>query len=119
MMALSVLLVLLMSPELGTAQQQSPAAFLSILYTGMAEANIEPCACSGQNLGGVVSRSLEIENVRSEGIPTLLLESGQAFASGTELDRARTEFYLEMLDRMGYDAMNIATQDLVLGPEFL
>lgn len=114
-----VFLLVLTVPPMAESEEAAPQAFLTLLYTGLSNAAIEPCQCSGLHLGGLGTRAREIERIREEGIPLLLLETGDAFASGTELDKVRTEFYMEMLDLMGYDALNVGTDDIVLGTEFL
>jgi hypothetical protein len=100
---------------------------IKVVITGQAFATLYPCLCPKEPDGGVARRATAIRAIRAKSKNVLVVESGQSFASGSqdqyaqnmELDRRRTEIYLQALDRMGYDALLVSSQELAFGEEFL
>jgi 5'-nucleotidase / UDP-sugar diphosphatase len=58
-----------------------------------------------------------IETIRTEKPAVLLLDSGEVF--GPLSDRDNAELHLKAMERMGYDALNLAGPELSLGKDFL
>jgi 5'-nucleotidase / UDP-sugar diphosphatase len=58
-----------------------------------------------------------IESIRKEKPSVLLLDCGEVF--GPQGDRDDAELQLKAMERMGYDALNLAGPELSLGKEFL
>ncbi|HQP91150.1 MAG TPA: hypothetical protein PLU24_00560 [Candidatus Omnitrophota bacterium] len=106
--------------------QTAYARELKIVFTGQAYSALYPCACQ-ETEGGLARRAQVIKQLRSKSNDLIVLEAGSSFASGaqdeysqnSEADRARTEFYLEGIKKIGYDALLISSQEYSFGADFL
>jgi hypothetical protein len=100
---------------------------IAIVYTGDSHASLYPCRCPKNPDGGIARRLTKIKELRKEYPNLLLLDSGNYFASGVEdpdshgleLDKKRTEVYLNAMAMMGYDAVGIGKDEFNFGKEFL
>ncbi len=112
---------------LSSLAQPVYAKELKIAFTGQAYSMLYPCACPSDPEGGMSRRAAVIKQLRSGFRDTILVEAGNSFATGqwdqysqnSEIDRSRTEFYLEAIRSMDYDALLISSQEYVFGPDFL
>ncbi|MBM3251587.1 MAG: hypothetical protein FJZ11_02230, partial [Candidatus Omnitrophica bacterium] len=100
---------------------------IAIVYTGDSHASLYPCRCPKNPDGGIARRLTKIKELRKEYPNLLLLDSGNYFASGVEdpdshgpeLDKKRTEVYLNAMSMMDYDAAGIGKDEFNFGQEFL
>ena len=100
---------------------------ITILVSGQSHSSLYPCNCPGAPIGGVARRATLINKVKSEENSVLVLEAGGSFAGGsydinsqtTELDKERTEFYMQSLVKMDYDAFLISSEEFNFGEDFL
>ncbi len=100
---------------------------LSIVFSGQAYSALYPCSCPGDPAGGVSRRATAIEQLRKNNKDVILLEVGNSFASGAEdqyaqsleVDKLRTQAYLNALRSMKYDAFLAGSQEYVFGYDFL
>ncbi len=63
-------------------------------------------------------RATVVNQVRSNHINVLLLDGGDVFSLAKNYPRLRAETLFEAMQKMGYDAVNVADGDLSLGVEF-
>lgn len=100
---------------------------ITILYTGQTHANLYPCHCPIEPFGGVARRATKIKELRKLNPNILLLDAGAFFAGGImdetnqtpELQKQRTQAYLQTLKMMGYDALNVGSDEFNFGKDFL
>ncbi len=109
------------------AVSSARAAEFVILYTAETHAMIYPCNCPLEPDGGIARRSTLIKQHRSENPRTLVLDAGSFFAGGlmdeytqnSELDMRRTLIQLKAMEMMGYDAVNLESDEFNFGRDFL
>ena len=61
---------------------------------------------------------MAIEQIRSEGFPTLLVDCGGIVAYGRDA-RVKAEVAFEYMKMMGYDAINIGHKEMLIGTDYL
>ncbi len=122
-----LILVIFLALRIFVFNHNAFAEKLVILYTGQTHANLYPCHCPIEPFGGVSRRATKIKEQRKLFPNLLLLDSGDSFAGGlmdettqsTDLQKARTNLYLKTLKIMGYNALNIGSDEFNFGEEFL
>jgi len=100
---------------------------IAIVYTGNTSSSLYPCHCPAAPNGGIARRATKIKELRKDYQNLLLLDSGNFFASGQqdidsttpELDKKRTEINFSGMEKMGYDAVNIGSDEFDFGKDFL
>jgi hypothetical protein len=100
---------------------------ITILISGQSHSSLYPCSCPVSPIGGVSRRATLIKKIKAENKNVLVLESGGSFAGGnfdttsqtTDIDRQRTEYYMQSLAKMGYDAFLVSSIEFNFGEEFL
>ncbi|MGE5179666.1 MAG: multiheme c-type cytochrome [Bacteroidota bacterium] len=94
---------------------------LTIAYTGNSAGFLETCGCKVNQSGGMARRATVLERLRRKDPNLLLLDAGSAFGlpenerqpdffSGKE-----QQFYLRLMDSMGYGAAAVGTNELAFG----
>lgn len=99
---------------------------VTIIVTGQSHASLYPCSCPKSPQGGVVRRATVIEDIRKGKNNVLLLEAGGSFAGGnfdqnsqtSDLDKVRTDKYMNFLSQMNYDAMLVSSEEFNFGEQF-
>ncbi|TAF53279.1 MAG: twin-arginine translocation signal domain-containing protein [Sphingobacteriia bacterium] len=97
----------------------APAA-LTILHTNDVHSRIDPFPEDGSRnagLGGVAARAALVAAVRSEGMPTLLLDAGDIFQGTPYFNQFKGEVEVKAMRAMGYDAATMGNHDFDAGIE--
>lgn len=100
---------------------------ITILISGQSHSSLYPCSCPKNPSGGVARRSTLIKEIRNKEKNAIILEAGGSFAGGshdsnsqnTELDKQRTEYYMQSLAKMGYDGFLVSSEEFNFGEDFL
>lgn len=101
---------------------------ITVVYTGNSFASLYPCGrCPATVGGGITRRATVIKNIRKEKKNVLVVDAGNLFAGGAldtnsinpDLDKKRTQYYLDALEKMGYDILTLGREDFNLGLDFL
>jgi 2',3'-cyclic-nucleotide 2'-phosphodiesterase (5'-nucleotidase family) len=94
---------------------------LVLVYTASSQGYLEPCGCAvqGKEMGGVARRATLVDSLRAVGAPLLLVEAGDFVGGPGEPGRVVGEVSLQVMQRMGYDAIALGESELVLGEPFL
>jgi hypothetical protein len=95
-------------------QDEEDLAF-TLFLSGADQGVIEPCGCSGGQLGGIGRRAMLLETLAYGDIPRLVLGTGGIIKSNEPLQVIRYETILLCMDEMGYDAVGLGPQELSLG----
>ena len=103
--------------RLGDPRSGAGDAVLSI--SGDIAGEIDICNCSGDMYGGFPRRVSQLDQLRAEGRPVLAVDLGNAFASSSAQGRLKAEYMYRLYARMGYDALNVAENDLLFGPAYI
>ena len=90
-----------------------------ILYTGGTESHLEPCGCYQEQSGGLPRRAYVVQQFRTHGFPTLLVDAGNIFDGDTEIDTRRCETNMKALAAMGYSAVRLSASDLAYDQAYL
>lgn len=88
---------------------------VSILFTGDTQGVVYPQPGISGPVGGLARRLPVIERVRAEDPGVLLVDAGDAFASGFARAGKINTILVRAMNRMQYDAMGLGTYDLKLG----
>ncbi|WP_235217166.1 5'-nucleotidase [Archangium violaceum] len=97
---------------------------LVLLFTGDNRGEIAPCGCKQEPQGGLSRRKTAIAAERARGLPTVLMDSGNALFRDTsrradELLEQRAELVLEQMEAQGTVAMAVGERDLSHGLPYL
>ena len=90
-----------------------------ILYTGDTKSHLEPCGCYQEQSGGLPRRAYLVEQIRQQGFPTLLVDTGNIFDRDADIDAKRCEVNLRAMSVIGYDAVALSQSDLSYDEEYL
>jgi len=98
-------------------ERTSPDQTALVLFTGNAQAHLEPCGCFIGQSGGLPRRATAISGIRDKGFSPLLVDLGgflpvepEQMKSGlieqtTELDQLRAQTTFTAMEMMGYDVL--------------
>jgi 2',3'-cyclic-nucleotide 2'-phosphodiesterase (5'-nucleotidase family) len=117
------LMVLAMLLLLPVGAQAEPRR-LVLLFTGDNRGEIAPCGCKQGPMGGLARRKTALDAERTRGLPTVLMDAGNALfrEPGRREDpvlRQRAELVLEQMEAQGTVAMAVGERDLSLGLSYL
>ena len=90
-----------------------------ILYTGGTKSHLEPCGCYQEQSGGLPRRATIVEQVRQQGLPTLLMDAGDLFEGTQAIDAQRCQVNLNAMSAMRYDAVSLSQNDLTYSDAYL
>ncbi len=77
---------------------------------------LTPCGCSEDQEGGLFRRAGVLKYLKAKrNFDPVLLDMGDIVKSSGKLETLRYYFGLEMLDKMGYDAIAVGGNDLAIG----
>lgn len=93
---------------------------VSIIYNSSRRSMIEPCSCIAHKLGGIDREARIIERVHELGYPSLKIDAGGFVRQNPNPNlRLSTQYLLEALGEIGYDAINVGYADMGIGLEVL
>jgi 2',3'-cyclic-nucleotide 2'-phosphodiesterase (5'-nucleotidase family) len=97
---------------------------LVLLFTGDNQGEIAPCGCKDEPQGGLARRKTALELERSQGLPLVLMDAGNALFKETTrredpLVQHRAELVLEQMEALGTVAMAVGERDLSHGLTYL
>ncbi|HUH74747.1 MAG TPA: metallophosphatase [Chitinophagales bacterium] len=98
-------------PEIASAAQEKT---LVILHTNDTHSHLEPFPDNHKQypgLGGVAARKKLIDDIKSEGHPTLVLDAGDIFQGTPYFNFFLGEPELKSMSQMGYDATTLGNHD--------
>ncbi|MDP2923231.1 MAG: hypothetical protein Q8O30_05865 [Candidatus Omnitrophota bacterium] len=103
------------------------ASEITVVYTGNSYANLYPCGnCPASVGGGIARRTTKIKEIRNKTKNIILIDAGN-FTAGSNLDQAsinpqmdkqRSTFYYQAMDKIGYDAVVVGDGEFNLGVDF-
>lgn len=105
------LLALLPLAALGNSEDAAFTLYLS----GTDQGVIEPCGCTGGQLGGIGRRASLLQALTAGDAPRLILSTGGLPGGIGALQEIRYEIMLLCFQEMGYDAAGIGPEELALG----
>jgi len=92
-----------------------PEPGVTILFSGDARGDVFPKSGLTGDVGGLARRPATIAYFREMDPGVLLLDAGDAFASGFAGAQMTNKVLVRAMNRMGYDAMGLGPQDLAMG----
>lgn len=87
----------------------------ALFVTGADLGVIEPCGCSGGQLGGIGRRATLLEALVPMDAPKMIISTGGLPGGTDTLQQIRYEIILLCLDEMEYDAVALGPEELALG----
>lgn len=90
-----------------------------ILYTGGTQSHLEPCGCYHEQSGGLPRRAHVVDQIRTRGFPTLLVDAGNIFDGKAEIDAKRCAVNLKAMSTMEYHAAALSESDLAYDDTYL
>lgn len=96
----------------------SSALPLAIAFTSETNGYLTPCGCSKPMVGGIPRRATYLKQLARE-YELVKLENGDLTKAGGRQDELKAETLIDMLNAMGYDALNLGLYDFKLGMEYL
>ncbi len=91
---------------------------LAIVFGSEINGYITPCGCSKPMVGGIPRRGTLLRQLAEQHV-LLKLENGDLTKAGGRQDELKAETLIEMLNQMGYDALNLGKYDFLLGIDYL
>jgi hypothetical protein len=97
-----------------------PLRTFVIALTGEVRGEVEPCGCPTTPYGGFARRARYLEELRSDGVPTFVVDAGEMLVKGLRAEadgprRARAASVLELARATGMDAWAASPVDLLPG----
>ena len=125
LLRLTVLLLLLSIPL--KTRPLLASADLILIYGADLDGEFEPCGCPGTPRGGFVNRLTLLQEIRREGAPMVLVETGNVLTQGALTtaeakmpDARRLDLIGRLLRRSGVQALALGARDLwTLGEDTL
>ena len=109
-----LLLILSATCFAGTAQTWR------LIYSSNFQGELKPCGCSVQgNLGGVLRRATILAEYRNRNIPMVLLSAGDLLGATDEQGILKSNYMLQAIKLLGYDAIMPGEMDLAHSPQLL
>jgi 2',3'-cyclic-nucleotide 2'-phosphodiesterase (5'-nucleotidase family) len=91
---------------------------LSVIFGSEINGYLTPCGCSKPMVGGIPRRATLLKQL-AEKHTLLALENGDLTKATGRQDELKAEALIEMLNAMGYDALNLGKNDFMLGMDYL
>ncbi len=91
---------------------------LLIVFGSEINGYLTPCGCSKPMVGGIPRRATLLKQLAKEH-NLLALENGDLTKAGGRQDELKAETLIDMLNAMGYDALNLGEYDFKLGLPYL
>jgi 2',3'-cyclic-nucleotide 2'-phosphodiesterase (5'-nucleotidase family) len=86
-----------------------------VLFTGDTKGLVSPQPGIAGTLGGVARRLPAVERIRTDTPTLMLLDAGDAFASGFANSQSINRALVRAMNRMRYDARGLGPHDLAMG----
>ena len=105
--------------ETALAAWKNPRAVL--LVSGQMEGYLEPCGCTGGQLGGLIRRFDFVERMRAKGWPVALIDLGSMIKDpniargGGVQAKIKFGIALKAMSLLKYDAIGLSAEDLKVG----
>ena len=85
---------------------------ITIFFTGNELGALQPCGCSGGQLGGLDRRDVVLKTVRP--VNRLVFDTGSLVAESTEQNLIKFNIVVQAFSQLGYDLVNLAEQDILI-----
>lgn len=104
----------------GQAQALSPATTpaagtVALIFSGDTQGVLYPQPGISGPVGGIARRAPVIDHVRAEEQGAILVDAGDAFASGFARADKINKILVRAMNRMGYEAMGLGRHDMAMG----
>src|SRR5947209_7176684 len=100
------------------AGARPPAIGVSLVWTGEQNGHLEPCGCSKPQLGGMLRRAGYLSSPAAAG-PSLRLDNGDLTEARGRQDELKAETSIQLLNQLGYTAINLGETEFRLGLPYL
>ncbi len=114
-------LPLIVVVSLGLYRPESPpnaSLPLGVVFGSEINGYLTPCGCSKPMVGGIPRRGTLLNQLAKE-YQLIKLENGDLTKAQNRQDELKAETLIEMLNQMGYDALNLGRYDYQLGLDYL
>lgn len=96
------------------------AGTITFVYSGNLDGELEPCGCAEEgDLGGLKRQATTIDSLRSQAPDLFFVSSGGLISSIQAHERLTSEFILQGVKALGYDAVGVQWTDLGYGAPFI
>jgi hypothetical protein len=96
---------------------QPPATGVTLVWTGEQNGHLEPCGCAKPQLGGMLRRAGYLQAMPAG--PSLRVDNGDLTEARGRQDELKAETSIQLLNQLGYSAINLGEADLRLGLPYL
>ncbi|PKN42223.1 MAG: hypothetical protein CVU60_08370 [Deltaproteobacteria bacterium HGW-Deltaproteobacteria-18] len=103
------------APPLRPVPAASPVPGITILFSGDTRGDVFSKPGLAGDVGGLARRPATIAYFREKDPGVLLLDAGDAFASGPAGSRVTNQILVRAMNRMNYDAMGLGPEDMAIG----
>jgi hypothetical protein len=86
--------------------------FVTIFFTGNELGAMQPCGCSGGQLGGLDRRHAVLSSVGPEN--RLIIDTGFLVPESTEQNLIKFNVIVQAFSQLGYDLVNLTEQDMLI-----
>lgn len=111
----ALLIVGFYRPAVSSVESALP---LAVVFGSEINGYLTPCGCSKPMVGGIPRRGTLLKQLAQEH-NLLKLENGDLTKATGRQDELKAETLIEMLNQMGYDALNLGRYDFMLGMDYL
>ena len=102
-------------PRAGAVANRAPG--VTLIWTGEQNGHLEPCGCAKPQLGGMPRRAGYLRSLPPG--PSLRVDNGDLTEARGRQDELKAETSIQLLNELGYAAINLGEADLRLGLSYL
>jgi len=85
---------------------------VTIFFTGNELGSMQPCGCSGGQLGGLDRRYTVFNTINPQN--RLIIDTGSLVPESTEQNRIKFNIIVQAFAQLGYDVVNLTEQDILI-----
>jgi hypothetical protein len=100
------------TPAQSAGSGHSSGQFVTIFFTGNELGAMQPCGCSGGQLGGLDRRHAVLSSVGPEN--RLIIDTGFLVPESTEQNLIKFNVIVQAFSQLGYDLVNLTEQDMLI-----
>lgn len=97
----------------------APGRQITLAYTSNVEGFLDTCGCRADTDGGLDRRATLLRDLRAREPALLALDAGNFLSTAVGERQRRAQTLIAAMNLMGYDALNLAGDDLALGDDGL
>jgi hypothetical protein len=102
-------------PQSQESSEQAARQAITIFFTGNELGSMQPCGCSGGQLGGFARRYTVFNAVSPQN--RLIIDAGSLVEGATEQSKIKFSIIVQAYTQLGYNVVNLTREDIIVARE--